>query len=93
MGSATNPRTASSTYGLAGAGSDSDGDGLGPGDSRQSHVEQKEDRLRSTPGVGPVSATTLLADLPELVMLNQKQIAALVDGLGWPSPRQGHVIY
>ena len=39
---------------------------------------EKEDLLRSTPGVGPVLATTLLADLPELGTLNQKQIAALV---------------
>ena len=39
---------------------------------------EKEELLRSTPGVGPVLATTLLADLPELGTLNQKQIAALV---------------
>lgn len=38
----------------------------------------KDDRLRSTPGVGPVLATTLLAGLPELGTLNRKQIAALV---------------
>jgi hypothetical protein len=29
------------------------------------------------PGVGPVVSRTLLAQLPELVMLNRKQIAAL----------------
>ncbi len=40
--------------------------------------KEKEDLLRSMPGVGPVLATTLLADLPELGTLNQKQIAALV---------------
>ena len=34
--------------------------------------------LESTPGVGPVTTTTLLADLPELGSLNRKQIAALV---------------
>jgi transposase len=34
--------------------------------------------LLSVPGVGPVLATTLLADLPELGQLNRKQIAALV---------------
>ena len=34
--------------------------------------------LRSVPGVGPVLATTLLAELPELGRLNRKQIAALV---------------
>jgi transposase len=39
---------------------------------------EHEDLLRSVPGVGPVLATTLLADLPELGRLNRKQIAALV---------------
>lgn len=34
--------------------------------------------LQSTPGVGKVLAYTLLAELPELVQLNNKQIAALV---------------
>lgn len=34
--------------------------------------------LESTPGVGPVTTTTLLADLPELGTLNRKQIVALV---------------
>lgn len=34
--------------------------------------------LRSVPGIGPVTAATLLADLPELGHLNRKQIAALV---------------
>jgi transposase len=34
--------------------------------------------LRSVPGVGPVVAATLLADLPELGTLDCKQIAALV---------------
>lgn len=34
--------------------------------------------LRSVPGVGPVVAVTLLAELPELGTLNRKQIAALV---------------
>lgn len=38
----------------------------------------QEDLLRTVPGVGPVLATTLLADLPELGQLNRKQIAALV---------------
>ncbi len=38
----------------------------------------KDDLLRSTPGVGPVLATTLLASLPELGTLTRKQIAALV---------------
>jgi len=39
---------------------------------------EKEDLLRSVPGVGPVTCTTLLAELPELGHLNRKQIAALV---------------
>jgi transposase len=38
----------------------------------------KEDLLRSVPGVGPVTARTLLADLPELGTLDRKKIAALV---------------
>ncbi len=39
---------------------------------------EKEDLLRSVPGVGPVLSSTLLADLPELGTLARKQIAALV---------------
>jgi transposase len=39
---------------------------------------EKDDLLRSAPGVGPVLATTLIAGLPELGRLNRKQIAALV---------------
>jgi transposase len=38
----------------------------------------KEALLRSVPGIGPVSASTLLAELPELGQRNRKQIAALV---------------
>jgi len=34
--------------------------------------------LKSAPGVGPVSSTTLLACLPELGQLNRRQIAALI---------------
>ena len=34
--------------------------------------------LQSTPGVGPITTYTLLAELPELGQLNRKQIAALV---------------
>lgn len=37
-----------------------------------------EDLLRSFNGIGPVSAHTLTADLPELGALNRKQIASLV---------------
>lgn len=39
---------------------------------------EKEELLRSAPGVGPVLAATLVAELPELGALNRKQIAALV---------------
>jgi transposase len=46
---------------------------------RQSPLwQEKEQRLRSVPGVGPVLAATLLAELPELGRLNRCQIAALV---------------
>lgn len=38
----------------------------------------KEKLLRSVPGVGPMTASTLLADLPELGTLNRQRIAALV---------------
>lgn len=38
----------------------------------------QEQLLRSVKGVGAVTATTLLAELPELGQLNRKQIAALV---------------
>jgi transposase len=37
----------------------------------------KEDLLASVPGVGPVIARTLMAELPELGKLDRKQIAAL----------------
>ncbi len=39
---------------------------------------EREDVLRSVPGVGPILALTLLADLPELGTLAPKQLAALV---------------
>jgi transposase len=39
---------------------------------------EKEDLLRSIPGVGPVLSATLLADVPELGTLPHKQLAALV---------------
>jgi transposase len=46
---------------------------------RESPVwREKEDLLRSVPGVGRVLATTLLCELPELGKLNRKQAAALV---------------
>lgn len=39
---------------------------------------EKDEILRSTPGVGPVLSMTLLSGLPELGTLNRKEIAALV---------------
>ena len=39
---------------------------------------EKDDLLHSVPGVGPQVSLTMLAYLPELGMLNRKQIAALV---------------
>ena len=39
---------------------------------------EKSELIRSIPGIGPVSASTILASLPELGALNRKQIAALV---------------
>jgi transposase len=39
---------------------------------------EKDNLMQSVPGVGPVTSSTLLADLPELGILNRKQIATLV---------------
>jgi transposase len=50
----------------------------------QACVEQKEEWrersqiIDSVPGVGPVTATTMMAELPELGQLNRQKIAALV---------------
>lgn len=38
---------------------------------------EKEDLLRSVPGIGPIIARTLIAELPELGQLDRKAIAAL----------------
>ena len=40
--------------------------------------KDKQDLLQSVPGVGPVTACSLLAELPELGTLDRKRIAALV---------------
>jgi transposase len=46
---------------------------------RQSEIwKDKADLMRSVPGVGPVTSSTLLAELPELGQLDRKKIAALV---------------
>jgi transposase len=39
---------------------------------------EKEDLLRSLPGIGPITARTLIAELPELGLLTRRKIAALV---------------
>jgi transposase len=46
---------------------------------------EREDLLRSVPGIGPTTAYPLLADLPELGRLNRKAIAALVGWRPWPA--------
>jgi hypothetical protein len=46
---------------------------------------EKEDFLASVPGVGKTIARTLIAELPELVSLDRRQIAALV-GLALDPP-------
>jgi transposase len=43
----------------------------------------KEDLLASVPGIGPVIARTLIAELPELGSLDRRQIAALVGLAPW----------
>lgn len=43
----------------------------------------KEDLLSSIPGVGPATARTLIAELPELGSLDRRQIAALVGIAPW----------
>jgi transposase len=40
--------------------------------------KQKDEILRSTPGIGPVTSAIMLSDLPELGQLDRKKIAALV---------------
>jgi transposase len=44
---------------------------------------EKENLLRSVPGVGPVVSRTLLAELPELGALDRRQIAALAGLAPW----------
>jgi transposase len=44
---------------------------------------EKEDLLASAPGIGPVIARTLIAEMPELGQLDRKQIAALAGLAPW----------
>jgi transposase len=45
--------------------------------------QAKEDLLASIPGIGPATARTLIAELPELGTLDRRQIAALVGLAPW----------
>ena len=40
-------------------------------------LAKSDRRLRTVPGVGPIPAATLIAELPELGRLNRRKIAAL----------------
>ena len=52
---------------------------------RESPVwREKEEVLRSVPGVGPVLVTTLFANLPELGTLTRKEVAALAGVAPFP---------
>ena len=44
---------------------------------------EKEDLLASVPGIGPIIARTLIAELPELGTLDRRQIAALAGLAPW----------
>jgi transposase len=70
---------------------------------------EREELLRSVPGIGPVCTRTLLLDLPELGTLSRQQLAALVGVAPWnrdrgtrrgsrmigggTRPRAGHPLY
>ena len=70
---------------------------------------ERDELLRSVAGVGKVFSSTLLAQLPELGMLNRKQIATLAGlapfsrdsgsiprqslYLGWPRPGSSRPVY
>jgi transposase len=70
--------------------------------------QEREERLRSVPGIGPVCARPLLLDLPEWGTLSRQQLAALVgappepgerhpprqsDDLGRTRARAGHFVH
>jgi transposase len=44
---------------------------------------EKEDLLASVPGIGPIIARTLIAELPELGSLDRRKVAALVGLAPW----------
>ena len=51
------------------------------------HLQERSRLYQTVPGVGPRTASTLLAELPELGRLNRKQVASLVGvaPLNWDS--------
>jgi transposase len=51
---------------------------IGEATSQKQEWQSRIERLESVPGIGPVVARTLVADLPELGKLTHKQIASLV---------------
>jgi transposase len=44
---------------------------------------EKEDLLASVPGIGPITARTLLAEMPELGSLDRRQVASLAGLAPW----------
>jgi transposase len=44
---------------------------------------EKEDLLKTVPGIGPVTARVLLSDMPELGSLDRRQVAALAGLAPW----------
>lgn len=51
----------------------------------QPEMKRKSDIVRSAKGIGPVTASDLVAELPELGQLDRKKIAALVGVAPWNS--------
>ncbi len=51
---------------------------------------EKDERLRSVPGVGPVLSSTLITELPELGSLSNKEIASLVGVAPFPHESGKH---
>jgi transposase len=49
----------------------------------QPEMKRKSDLVRSAKGIGPVTASDLVAELPELGQLDRKKIAALVGVAPW----------
>lgn len=52
-------------------------DGMGDTIRRSPVWRERDDLLRSVPGIGPTVSRTLMAELPELGLLNHKQLAKL----------------